>query len=141
MGNIDKKVLSNVYKASKIGLYSVEYLYGKIEDRKMKNEINEYAKKYFNILSQTKNKLQNIIDKSIDYTPVNNELMWNGIQDIDINTKKEDIAKILIEGSKKGIADVIHYANNEMLNDEVRKLADNLITYEKQNIENMEKYI
>lgn len=141
MGNIDKKVLSNVYKASKIGLDSVEYLYGKIEDRKMKNEINEYAKKYFNILSQTKNKLQNIIDKSIDYTPVNNELMWNGIQDIDINTKKEDIAKILIEGSKKGIADVIHYANNEMLNDEVRKLADNLITYEKQNIENMEKYI
>lgn len=141
MGNIDKKVLDNVYQTSKIGLDSAEYLYGKTQDRSLKNEINEYVKKYYNILLQTKNKMETIYNRQLEGIPLNKELMWNGVQNISATTKKEDIAKMLLEGSKKGISQIIRYSNNEMLNEDVRKLANTLIIFEKENIQNIQKYI
>lgn len=141
MGNIDKKVLDNVYQTSKIGLDSAEYLYGKTQDRSLKNEINEYVKKYYNILLQTKNKMETKYNRPLEGIPLNKELMWNGVQNISATTKKEDIAKMLLEGSKKGISQIIRYSNNEMLNEDVRKLANTLIIFEKENIQNIQKYI
>ena len=55
MGNIDKSVLKNIYQASKIGIESAEYLFGKVLDRDIKSQLNSYVKQYSNIISQTGN--------------------------------------------------------------------------------------
>ena len=51
MGNIDKSVLKNIYQASKIGIESAEYLFGKVLDRDIKSQLNSYVKQYLNIIA------------------------------------------------------------------------------------------
>ena len=70
-----------------------------------------------------------------------NQFLWNGVDNINTNTDKQKIVNLLILGSKSGIDDVIPYSNNDMINDNVKQIANNYINCEKANIQNILKYI
>lgn len=141
MGNIDKSVLKNIYQASKIGIESAEYLFGKVLDRELKSQLNNYVKQYSNIISQTENILKNMPDKTLESLNTKNQFMWNGIDNIYSYANKQEIANFLISSSKKGIDSIISYSNNDMVNDNVKKIANSYIRCEKQNIQNIYKVI
>ena len=141
MGNIDKSVLKNIYQASKIGIESAEYLFGKVLDRDIKSQLNNYVKQYSNIISQTEKILKNMPDKTLESLNTKNQFMWNGIDNISSYANKQEIANFLISSSKKGIESIISYSNNDMVNDNVKKIANSYIKCEKQNIQNICKVI
>lgn len=140
MGNIDKNVLKNIYQSSKIGLESSKYLYTKITDRDIKSQLNNYVKRYLQILTQTEELLKGIYN-NIDTVSTKRQFMWNEINNIKSFTDKEEIARLLMSGSKEGISRIIPYSNNDMVDDNIKKLANNYIMCEKDNINNVLKYI
>lgn len=141
MGNIDKSVLKNIYQASKIGIESAEYLFGKVLDREIKSHLNNYVKQYSNIISQTEKILKNMSDKTLENLIIKNQFMWNGIDNISSYSNKQEIAEFLILSSKKGMDSIISYSNNDMVNDNVKKIANNYIRCERKNIQNIFKVI
>ena len=142
MGNIDKKVLNNIYNASKIGLDSVEFLYGKVKDENLKNDMNEYVRKYYDILNETRNRLSLYNQQPKDYSPVSKAMMWVGLQaNTIVDHSPSKIAEILVQGSTMGIVSMTKDLNNEMVSDDIKKIANTLIHYEKENINNIKKYL
>ncbi len=142
MGNIDKKALNDIYNASKIGLDSVEFLYRKVKDDNLKEDLNEYVRKYYDILNETRYRLELLDEKPKDYTPVTKAMMWAGLQKETLfDSSSSNIAEILIQGSTKGIVEMTRNVNNEIISDDIRKIANTLIHYEKENINNIKKYI
>lgn len=141
MGNIDKNVLRNIYQSSKIGLESAQYLYGKVVDRQLKSELNSCVKRYTQILNQTEKTMQKMFNNTTSSIVTKNQFLWNGVDNINTNTDKQKIVNLLILGSKSGIDNVITYSNNDMVNDSVKQIANSYINCEKENIQNILKYI
>lgn len=142
MGNIDKKVLNDIYNTSKIGLDSVEFLYRKVKDEDLKEDLNEYVRKYYDILNETRYRLELLNEKPKDYTPVSKAMMWTGLQaNTLLNDSSSKIAEILIQGSTKGIVEMTKSVNNDIISEDIRKIANTLIHYEKENINNIKKHI
>lgn len=137
MANIDKTVLMNIYQASKIGLESSRYLYGKVLDRELKSQLNNYVKRYSSLLSQIEKNLQNVEYKKLDSINDKKQFMWKGINNINSYTNKEEISSLLMSGSKEGINSIIPYSNNDMVDDKVKKLANSYIMCEKENIQSV----
>lgn len=141
MGNIDKNILRNIYQSSKIGLESAQYLYGKVVDRQLKSELNSCVKRYTQILNQTEKTMQKMFNNTTSSIVTKNQFLWNGVDNINTNTDKQKIVNLLILGSKSGIDNVITYSNNDMVNDSVKQIANSYINCEKENIQNILKYI
>lgn len=142
MGNIDKKVLKNIYQASKMGLDSVEYIYPKVEDKELRKDLDEYKRKYHDIIGETKYRLDLMKAKPEDYSPMIKVMLWTGIQtQTMMDTSSSHIAELLIKGSSKGIVEMTKDVNNDLADENVRKIANTLIHYEKENIDKMKKYL
>ena len=142
MGNIDKKILKNIYEASKMGLDSIEYIYPKVDDKNMKKDLDEYKRKYHDIIGETKYRMELLKTKPEDYSPVLKVMLWTGIQaQTMMDNSPSNIAELLIKGSTKGIVEMTKDINNDLADEDVRKIANTLVHYEKENINNMKKYL
>ncbi len=142
MGNVDKKVLNNIYQASKIGLDSIEFLYPKVKDENLKKDMNDYVKKYYDILSETRYQLKLLNEEPKDYSKMTKAMMWMEIQGNTIaDSSPSKIAEILVQGSTMGIVEMTKDVNNENVDNHIRKIANTLIHYEKENIDNVKKYL
>ena len=142
MGNIDKRILKNIYEASKMGLDSVEYIYPKVENKQLKQDLDEYKRKYHDIIGETKYRLGLLKTEPEDYSPMVKAMLWTGIQtQTMMDNSASHIAELLIKGSTKGIVEMTKDVNNDLADESVRKIANTLIHYEKENIDKMKKYL
>jgi uncharacterized 2Fe-2S/4Fe-4S cluster protein (DUF4445 family) len=139
----DAEFLNYIYQNAKMGIVGIDNIKGKIFDDDLKNIIATQKKEYEHIAdSATKllNELEitekdiNTMAKIMTYFMANMELLKDD--------SSSNIAKLMIEGSNKGIIEINKKLNSySNSNDKVVKLAKKLLATEQHNIDELKIYL
>ena len=140
-GNIE--LLNYIHQNSEMGQNTLTQLIGIVEDNSFKevlqSQFNEY-KKIFD-LSEEKIKEQNKQAKEINtFSKISTYMMIN-LKTL-TNKSPSHISEMLIQGSTMGIIDITKKINEyNSANKEILDLADNLLKFEQNNIEELKKFL
>ena len=140
-GNIE--LLNYIHQNSEMGQNTLNQLIGIVEDNSFKevlqSQFNEY-KKIFD-LSEEKIKKQNKEAKEINtFSKISTYMMIN-LKTL-ANKSPSHISEMLIQGSTMGIIDITKKINKYNSADkEILDLADNLLKFEQNNIEELKKFV
>lgn len=140
-GNIE--LLNYIHQNSEMGQNTLNQLIGIVEDNSFKevlqSQFNEY-KKIFD-LSEEKIKEQNKEAKEINtFSKISTYMMIN-LKTL-TNKSPSHISEMLIQGSTMGIIDITKKINEYNSADkEILDLADNLLKFEQNNIEELKKFL
>ena len=140
-GNIE--LLNYIHQNSEMGQNTLNQLIGIVEDNSFKevlqSQFNEY-KKIFD-LSEEKIKKQNKEPKEINtFSKISTYMMIN-LKTL-TNKSPSHISEMLIQGSTMGIIDITKKINEYNSADkEILDLADNLLKFEQNNIEELKKFL
>ena len=140
-GNIE--LLNYIHQNSEMGQNTLNQLIGIVEDNSFKevlqSQFNEY-KKIFD-LSEEKIKEQNKEVKEINtFSKISTYMMIN-LKTL-TNKSPSHISEMLIQGSTMGIIDITKKINKYNSADkEILDLADNLLKFEQNNIEELKKFV
>lgn len=140
-GNIE--LLNYIHQNSEMGQNTLNQLIGIVEDNSFKevlqSQFNEY-KKIFD-LSEEKIKEQNKESKEINaFAKISTYMMIN-LKTL-ANKSPSHISEMLIQGSTMGIIDITKKINEYNSADkEILDLADNLLKFEQNNIEELKKFV
>lgn len=140
-GNIE--LLNYIHQNSEMGQNTLNQLIGIVEDNSFKevlqSQFNEY-KKIFD-LSEEKIKEQNKEAKEINtFSKISTYMMIN-LKTL-TNKSPSHISEMLIQGSTMGIIDITKKINEyNSANKEILDLADNLLKFEQNNIEELKKFL
>lgn len=140
-GNIE--LLNYIHQNSEMGQNTLNQLIGIVEDNSFKevlqSQFNEY-KKIFD-LSEEKIKEQNKEAKEINaFSKISTYMMIN-LKTL-TNKSPSHISEMLIQGSTMGIIDVTKKINEYNSADkEILDLANNLLKFEQNNIEELKKFL
>ena len=140
-GNIE--LLNYIHQNSEMGQNTLTQLIGIVEDNSFKevlqSQFNEY-KKIFD-LSEEKIKEQNKEAKEINtFSKISTYMMIN-LKTL-TNKSPSHISEMLIQGSTMGIIDITKKINEyNSANKEILDLADNLLKFEQNNIEELKKFL
>lgn len=140
----DINALDELNKGSNMGVNSISYILDKIEDKKLKDVLEEQLDKYKKICNRI-SKVYPKYDK--DGTPHESNTIekmmtyWS----IEMKTMKDDddskIAELLIKGTNMGIIEGRRILNNKNLDKEVHKIAEDFILLGETSVENLKKYL
>ena len=139
----DILVLKEVYKNSSTGVYSMKKICEKIED-----------KVFFDLISEQKDDMQKIVDESeqllISYdeqpddiglmskSGIVSSIMFKTISD----NSPSNIADILIKGNSMGINNLRKVMNSAVIeNNQISRLANELLSLQENNIERLKNYL
>lgn len=140
-GNIE--LLNYIHQNSEMGQNTLNQLIGIVEDNSFKevlqSQFNEYKKIFY--LSEEKIKEQNKEAKEINtFSKISTYMMIN-LKTL-TNKSPSHISEMLIQGSTMGIIDITKKINEyNSANKEILDLADNLLKFEQNNIEELKKFL
>ncbi len=135
--------LNYIYQNAQMGIIGIDNIKKEIKDKKMLKVIKEQEKDYQAICTEATKYLnkQDEDEKSIG-------MMAKMMTLIDAKMKTmtdksvSNIAKMMIEGTNKGIIEIQEKLNNyEDIDKKTRNLAERLLEVEQKNIEELKKYL
>lgn len=139
----DAEFLNYIYQNAKMGVVGIDNIKAKIFDDDLKNIIASQRKEYEKITEEASNLLTELgvnekdistMSKVMTYVMSNLELLKDD--------SSSNIAKMMIEGSNKGIIEITKNLNSYTnMNHKVVKLAKKLLATEQHNIEELKIYL
>lgn len=140
-GNIE--LLNYIHQNSEMGQNTLNQLIGIVEDNSFKEVLQSHFNEYKKIfdLSEEKIKKQNKEAKEINtFSKISTYMMIN-LKTL-TNKSPSHISEMLIQGSTMGIIDITKKINKYNSADkEILDLADNLLKFEQNNIEELKKFL
>lgn len=143
MGNQNQNLLEEIYQATKMGLDATRLVIPKVHDESLRNDMEQQAKNYKEMNSQAKAML-----RKDGYLPEEKgafkKAMLRGSIKMNtlVNSKPDHIAKMMINGTTMGIIDLTKKLNELDDSDAgAKKLAEDYLAGEQQNIEIMKKHL
>lgn len=139
----DIEFLNYIYQNAKMGVVGIDNIKGKIFDDELKNIIASQKKEYETIADNASKLLNELgatekdissLAKVMTYFMANMELLKDD--------SASNIAKMMIEGSNKGIIEITQKLNSySNMNAKIIKLAKKLLATEQHNIEDLKIYL
>lgn len=139
----DVEFLNYIYQNSKMGIVGIDNIKSKIFDENLKNIIASQKKEYETICDETIILLNELkmgekdvsnMAKIMTYFMANLELLKDD--------STSNIAKLMIEGSNKGIIEINKKLNSyNNMNPKIVKLAKKLLATEQHNIDELKIYL
>lgn len=144
MARENKNLLEEIYKATKMGLEATQLIIPRVHNESLREEIELQGENYKGMNAKAKAMLREdgILpdddDESIKEVMLRSSIKMNTL----LNKKPGHIAEMMINGTTMGIIDMTKRLNE--LDDAdagAKKLAEDYIANEQQNIENLKKHL
>ena len=142
--NKDVEFLDYIYQNAEMGIVGIDHIIDRVKDASLEKLINEQREEYENILDEAKEiyKKYGKDEKELSkLTKISSNIMSEMMM---LAKKGEDnaIAKMMIEGSNKGIIEITEKLNNLKTDDEeIKTLAEKLLATEQHNLDELKKYL
>lgn len=139
----DTRVLKGIYENASTGKGTLERVIKTIGEENITNDLKKQLKGYdgFCTISQKMLKKQGVSDTSDG--PLRNFTVDVGVKmNLIMDISSAHVAGLLIEGSNMGVVDLTKILNkNKNISTECKALADGLIKFEEENIQNLKPYL
>ena len=141
--NINLTILNEINKAAKMGMDSISYVIKKADDENMKKNLTFQYSEYGKIVDRVNTEFDKY-GEIPDETPVTDKMMaWFGTQ---MNTLTDQsnskIAELMIQGGDMGIIKCQKLLNhNPKADEEVKHILNDFVTLQKNDIEQMKKFL
>ncbi len=137
------EVVDNIYKTAQMGIVGINDVLEKITNPELKDVIYKQLDEYQKI---TKEAQQLYKDYGIEPSKLSKMAKMNSKVMIEMKCQKDEcnktIAKMMIEGTNKGVIKITTALNNYNHEDEeIVKLANELLKIEQQNIEELKPFL
>lgn len=141
--NKNLELLNYIYQNARMGVIAIDNLKDHIEDIKLKEYVMEEYQDYQAICNDAINYFIKLGHKEIDLSTmlkVNTYIMVNIKALMDNSTT--NIAKMMIEGSNKGIIEINENLNKyDDCDEKIKSLGTKLLKVEEKNLENLKKFL
>ena len=135
--------LNYVYQNTEMAIVGIDDISNKIKDSELKEKVRNQREKYLNI---SKEAIKIFIKYGQDEKELGNLAKINSyisiMMKMMVNDSTNNIAKILVEGSNKGIIEITekinYYSNTDQ---EIIELANKLKQIEEKNLEELKQYL
>lgn len=142
--NMEQEIefLNYIYQNAQMGIIGIDNIMKEIKDKKMMKLMKEQEKDYQAICIEA-TKLLNKKDEDEKSIGAMAKMMTFVDAKMKTLTDKSssNIAKMMIEGTNKGIVEIIEKLNNYEGSKKIRNLAERLLEVEQRNIEDLKKYL
>lgn len=134
--------LNLIYQNAEMGLIGIDTVIGKVENEKIAKIIHEQKREYEEILEDTKKILIKYGAKEEEIGKLK-ELSSKAMASVmTMNKTDQEIAKLMMEGNQKGVAEITTLLNQYQGDDEeILKLAKRLLATEEHNREEFKQYL
>ena len=142
---MDKNVeaLKEICKGVKMGMNSIEYLQDKVQGNELSHYLKHEYSMYNNILDKVNNAFSNYDAKPNDPNFGTKAMLWYGIQ---TNTMMDHtdskLSELLMQGTNMGIIEGRRILNaNPDLDDDVKKLINDFVSYQEDSVEKLKEFL
>ena len=143
MAKENENLLEEVYKATKMGLEATQIVIPKVHDESLREQIERQGKNYKGMATKAKAMLRHDGRLPEEEDAMKKAMLWGSIQmSTIVNSSPKHITEMMINGTTMGIVDMTKKLNS--LDDAdagARKLAEEYISNEQQNIEDLKKHL
>ncbi len=135
--------LDEIHKGACMGCDALNFVLDKVEDKKLKKELEREYKEY----DQIAKKIEEIYPKYNNGEPhstsvMNKAMTWSGIEMKTLTDKSNSkIAELLLKGVNMGIIEGRKILNKKEINEEVNSLISEYVTMQEKNVENLKRYL
>lgn len=143
--DINKKVLNEVSKGSKMGMDAIKYVSDKVTDNKFQNVLDVEYNNYKEIFNRVGTIFPNY-DKTDDpqeTSTMNKFMTWNGIQMKTMTDQSNSkISELLLQGTNMGIIEGRRLLNNNpSIDKDVRQILNDFVVMQEDSVETLKKYL
>ena len=134
--------LNYIYQNAEMGMIGIDHIKKEIQDKKLMKMIKEQEKDYQTICEETK-KILNKKDEEEKSIGMIAKMMTYMDAKMKTMTDKSasNIAKMMIEGTNKGIIEIQEKLNNYDVSKKAKNLAEKLLEIEQKNIEDLKEFL
>ena len=136
-------VLDELNKGACMGKDAIHFILDKVEDKKLREELNNQYKGYEKISNKIKELYPEYNDdKPHETNAVNKVMTWYGIEMktlTDESTSK--IAELLLQGTNMGIIEGRKLLNHKSVDSEVHSIAEEYVSIQEKAVENLKKFL
>ena len=143
MENENSALLNGIYKTTSIGMEATKLIFSNVKDRHLRRQV---AQQYFDYKT-TSHKVKNLLhynggfpqhEDNFKKAMIRSSIRLNTI----MNKKPEHIAELMITGTAMGIIDVNKKLNRfDGADTEVKKMAEDFLTNEQRNIDELKRHL
>ena len=143
--DINKKVLNEVSKGSKMGMDAIKFVSDKVSDSRFQNVLNVEYGKYKNIFERVDQIYPNY-DKTDDpeeTSTMNKMMTWYGIQMKTMSDKSNSkLSELLLQGTNMGIIEGRRLLNNNpSMDTDVKQILNDFVVMQEDSVETLKKYL
>lgn len=143
--DINKKVLNEVSKGSKMGMDAIKFVSDKVSDSRFQNVLNVEYGKYKNIFERVDQIYPNYdkIDDPQETSTMNKMMTWYGVQMKTMTDKSNSkISELLLQGTNMGIIEGRRLLNNNpSVDNEVKQILNDFVVMQEDSVETLKKYL
>lgn len=143
--DINKKVLNEVSKGSKMGMDAIKFVSDKVSDSRFQNVLSVEYGKYKNIFERVDQIYPNYdkIDDPQETSTMNKMMTWYGVQMKTMTDKSNSkISELLLQGTNMGIIEGRRLLNNNpSVDNEVKQILNDFVTMQEDSVETLKKYL
>lgn len=135
--------LNTIYKTSEMGIIGINDVIEKVEKEKFRDLLNQEREEYNSILKASEKLFASYgkEEKELGVIPKASSKVMSEMK-LMTNSSDETIAKMMMEGTNKGIIKIRKAINeNKQTDAEIVKLAENLIQCMEHNLEELKIYL
>ena len=136
-------VLDELNKGACMGMDAIHFILDKVEDDKLKRELNRQYKEYKKINEEICELYPEYSDKEPHETGTMTKFMtWCGIEKktlFDESTSK--IAELLVQGTNMGIIEGRRLLNHKEVDSDVHRIAQEYVNMQEKAVENLKRFL
>ena len=135
--------LNYIYKNAEMGVIGIDNIITKVQDEKFEELLNNQKNEYVNICTETENILKKY-GKQNEEVGVVAKVSTKVMSEMSLlkENSTQSIAKMMVEGTNKGIVEIVEKINAYSNSDaEITVLANKLKNTLEKNIDDLKKYL
>jgi len=137
------ELLQYIYKNAEMGVIGIDNIITKVQDEKFEELLNNQKNEYVNICTETENILKKY-GKQNEEVGVVAKVSTKVMSEMSLlkENSTQSIAKMMVEGTNKGIVEIVEKINAYSNSDaEITVLANKLKNTLEKNIDDLKKYL
>ncbi len=141
--NNENYVLNEINKGIKMGMDSISNVSEKVQDSQFKKDLKYQYDKYNKILNNVNNELSNYNDFPKELNPMQKAMGWMSVEMNTMADKSNSkIAEMMLQGTNLGIIEGIKLKNEYPdLDNSVKNILNEFISFQQNNVEQLKKYL
>lgn len=141
--NTDINILNEIHKGAKMGMDSISYVYEKIGDVNLKDNLSFQYNQYSDILDSVNDVYQKYGEIPNDESLKNKVMSWTGIQMNTLTNKSNShIADMLIQGTTMGIIEGRKLLNRyPNASSDIKNILNSFVTMQENNVEKLKTFL